>query len=68
MAEIFCARFIAMLARRQELNTQFHQLVDSFVMAVALFAVGVIIVLSTGAPQPKAKPVNVQPLSVKAAS
>jgi predicted lipoprotein len=31
-------------------------------------AVGVIIVLSTGAPQPKAKPVNVQPLSVKAAS
>lgn len=27
-----------MLARRQELNTQFHQLVDSFLMALSLFA------------------------------
>lgn len=36
-----------MLARRQELNTQFHQLVDSFVMAVALFAAHTLRVAST---------------------
>ncbi|MBA3960311.1 MAG: sugar transferase [Chthoniobacterales bacterium] len=37
-----------MLARRQELNTQFQQLVDSFVMAVALFVAHALRVLSTG--------------------
>ncbi len=36
-----------MQARRQELNTQFHQLVDAFLMAVALFAAHGLRVLST---------------------
>ena len=36
-----------MLARRQELNTQFHQLVDSFALAVSLFAAHLLRVAST---------------------
>lgn len=36
-----------MLAGRQELNTQFQQLVDSFVMAVAIFSAYTLRVLST---------------------
>ncbi len=36
-----------MLARRQELNTQFQQLVDSLVMALSLFAAHVLRVAST---------------------
>lgn len=36
-----------MLARRQEFNTQFQQLVDSLVMAVSLFAAHALRVLST---------------------
>ena len=37
-----------MLARRQELNTQFQQLVDSLVMAAALFFAHALRVLATG--------------------